>query len=297
MIETSKNQQMENDDLLNQLPANERTLIEKYKPVLSDHDISRCVAHPKHDEVYGDPNEGIAMLAASMEEIGQGKPVIGWMIPDGWVEIIDGARIWAAANSLGWKGITVIILTTITEREVIPLMHALNSNQRKFSYRIAANVLASTKEEAKRTLKQAKLDGSPDADLTVRQYTAKVLGFENETDVSDFENIIKHPDAEIIIEQLDQGKLSIHKANCIARGTKETPKPAQKKKKGNIQVFTCPDCPRRAEFLKMLDEENDGVKEMPVAPTVEVEPIKPEASVIPNPVSSDNIIEKEAGND
>lgn len=242
----------------NQLPEGFRTMIEKYEPRFEDQELDNLEVNPEHDVVYGAAAEGVGMLAASMEELGQCQLVICWLLASGKLQIINGARIWSAAQFLGWKVVSIAVLTRISEEEVIPLMHALNSCQRRFSWRTAANKVKSLKAEAKKYLNEAQADDSPDVDLTVRQYTAKLLGLKSENHVSDLEAIMRHPDSNVLIEQLERGSLKIHKAACIARGSVNMPKPKTKNDGDNV-VPACDDCPRRKEFLKQLEEDNDVI--------------------------------------
>lgn len=226
-----------NQDSTPQLPIGAHTLIEKYVPEFKEAEINDCNTHPQHEAIYGDVNMGKAMLQASMEEIGQVQLIICWILADRRLQIINGARIWNAAKDLGWRAISVAVLTRITEEEVLPLMHALNSNQRKFSYKVAAKKLTSVKENAKALLRQNRVEGNADSEMTTRKYTAAILGFKNETRVSEFEHIINHPDARILLEEMDRGRIKFGKAVKIAKGTIDMQTPKPKLRKGNVQVY------------------------------------------------------------
>lgn len=233
------------------MSVEERTLISKYKPIFKDCDIDNLELHQLQLE---DADKGVGMLAASLEEFGQGRAVYCVKSEGDKLLIIEGSRIWKAAEHLGWNAISVVILTEIEEDDIVALMMALKSHQGKINYgRLAKNFMA-VKNSAQKFLKDAKVEGNEESDMTTRKYLQKVFGFENEKYVSDFEHILKSPDRDYILAQLDSGFWKFSKAVKKAKGKADPPKPDPKSKKESPNVYMCDDCPRRKAFKDKLND-------------------------------------------
>jgi len=225
-----------------------KTLVSKFEPVIEDRDIDTIALHPDQTD---DPNEGVEILAGSLEEFGQGRPIYCVYGADGQLLIIEGSRIWKAAKLSGWITVTVLILSKIEDDEVMPLMFALKSHQGKVSYKAIALRYEKVKAHAQKLL----WDGNEESDFEVRKYLRTVFGFKNDHYASDFQTILNSPEREYLLEQLDNGMLSFSKAVKKARSKADAPQPDPNSHKDKPNVFMCEDCPRRKAFLTKL--END----------------------------------------
>ena len=237
------------------ITAEDSSLISRYDPTMDDYPVDVFTLHPEYP---CDPDEGIEMLAASMEEVGQGRPIIARPTDDGQLEIVDGARTLEAARFLGWVAVTAVLLNNIAEEDVLPLMMALNSNNRKFTYKLRAKRFHALKKHAQALLKAGNIPGNEESDMTTRKYLQKILGFDNERYVSDFETVLKSPHCELLLDQLDRKLISFAKAVKKAAGMKAPPKPDDNTYKDKSGVYTCEDCPRRKAFLDKLDDISDA---------------------------------------
>ena len=222
-----------------------KTLVARYEPVIEDREIDTLALHPEQTD---DPNEGVEILAGSLEEFGQGRPIYCVYSANGQPLIIEGSRLWKAANLSGWKTVTVLILTKIEDDEVMPLMFALKSHQGKVSYKVIALRYEKVKAHAQKLL----WDGNEESDFEVRKYLRTVFGFKNDHYASDFQFILNSPDRDYLIDQLDNGSLSFSKAIKKAKGKADAPKPDTDSHKENPNIFMCEDCPRRKAFLDKL---------------------------------------------
>ena len=231
------------------LSEQSKTLVAKYAPIMEDRNVEDLSLHP---DQLDDPDSGVMMLAASMEEFGQGRPIICVPGSDGKLQIIEGSRIWKGGMYLGWNSLTTLNLTAIRKDEILPLMYALKSHNKEISYALIAKRFATVKAYAKEMKEKGdkKFDG---AEMTTREYLKKVFGFTNEHYVSDFETILKSPERDEIIKNMDAGHWNMSKATKKAQGKVKEPKPDEKSYKDEQNVFACQDCPRRKAFLDRLN--------------------------------------------
>lgn len=239
------------------LNKQDETFLAKFDPVMEDRDLKDIDIHPDNTD---DPNEGIQALAGAMEETGQGRPLICVPGKDNRPQIIDGARIFTAAKYLGWAGVTLVLLTNITAEEAVVLMASLKAHQRKKNYIQLAKRFKDVKAHAKKVCKEINAQDSNDSKTTTRQYMQKILGFENEKYVSDFETIIDSHRKDEILKDLDQGLITFNKAVRMAtEGSPKAKTPDAKSyvKEEGHEVYMCTDCPRRKQFINKVD--NDAV--------------------------------------
>ncbi len=225
-----------------------KTLVSKYEPVIEDRGIDTLALHPDQTD---DPNEGVEILAGSLEEFGQGRPIYCVYGADGQLLIIEGSRLWKAAKLSGWVTVTVVILTKIEVDEVMPLMFALKSHQGRISYKVIALRYEKVKAHAQKLL----WDGNEESDFEVRKYLRTVFGFKNDHYASDFQSILDSPEREYLLDQLDNSMLSFSKAIKKAKGKADIPKPDTESHKDKPDVYMCPDCPRRKAFLAKLESD------------------------------------------
>jgi len=239
----------------------EKTLVARYDPVMKDYDINEFNLYPGQ---YEDLEKGVQILAASMEEFGQGRPVYCVNAADNMLQIIEGGKIWRAAKFSGWSSLTAIVLNKIDAEDVLPLMMALKSHNHRFSYRLIATRYDHVKKYAQKYIQENQVEGNEASDLTTRQFVQKVLGFPNEHYTSDFEHILKSPDRDFLLDQLDKGLLKFSKAVNKAKGKAQPPKPDTKSYMDQPNVFMCEDCPRRQDFLNKLenDESADSIDDL-----------------------------------
>lgn len=229
------------------------SLITKFNPVMEDVDITLLEKHP---ESIGDDNHGKENLKSSIEELGQGRPIICWRLPNGRLQIIDGSRIWLAITELKWQQATVLILE-IEEENVFPMMCTLNSHNKKFRYKVLAEKFASLKKHAQSLIAEGALTDEDGNCPTTRKYLQAILGFTNERMVSDLERILKSPRKEHILDLLDGGQVSF--ARAVKMATKlVAPKcntPIADGKGGT--VYCCANCPEKNKFLGKANDESD----------------------------------------
>jgi hypothetical protein len=233
------------------LNKQDETLLAKYKPTIEDRDLIDLGIHPENTD---DPTEGIEALAGTMEEMGQARPIICIPGNDGKPLIIDGSRIFAAAQLLGWVAVTIIVLTKIDPDEVISVMLSLKSHHRRMNYKVIAKRFEAVKAHAQKFLRENNVEENDCAKTTTRQYMQKILGFPNERYVSDFESILNSPSREYLLEQIDSGMWSFNKAAKKARGKNITPTPKQDSHKAPEEQYLCEDCPRRKAFQNKIEE-------------------------------------------
>lgn len=251
------------------MPKSLSTYIQMFKPLNIDLSIDVLVPMSENEEIHGPVafDEKHELLVNSIRQFGQVNPIIIYRPVDGTYSIINGVRTHIAAKAAGLTSISCVILDVDKER-AFEIMQILNSGTRRVTYAMKAKKLEMLEAHAKKYLKEAKQDGNEASDLTVRQYQGDVLQM-CERNVSKFRSIIAHPEREILIDNMDKGFMSLHKAAAIACN-KTAKVPTQK---GNIPLgkrdeLACDDCPRRNKFTSKIDnyeekaQVNSGRKEV-----------------------------------
>jgi len=122
------------------------------------------------------------------------------------------------------------------------------------NYKVIAKRFEAVKAHAQKFLRENAVEENECAKTTTRQYVQKLLGFNNERHVSDFEAILNSPSRDYLLEQIDSGMWSFNKAAKKARGKVTPPQPKQDNHKSPEEQYLCEDCPRRKAFQDKINE-------------------------------------------
>lgn len=235
------------------LTPKEWSLITKFNPVMEDVDINLLEKHP---DSFTKDNEGKENLKCSLEELGQGRPIICRKLPNGNLQIIDGSRIWLAIKELKWQQATVLIIE-IDEDEVFPLMCALGAHNAPFRYKAIAEKFSALKKHAQGLLAEGNLTDESGEKTTTRKYLQDILGFKNEKWVSDFERILESGRKDYILGLLDGGQVKFNRAKRMAEKTVPPKETKKMTSNSNGIVMCCNGCNKEKELMDRVANEPD----------------------------------------
>ncbi len=234
--------------------------IQMFNPTQCELEISTLFPMPENEEITGPLifDDAHQRLVKSLKSIGQNIDVIVFPKDENTYWIIDKVRVMQAAKDAGFTQITCTILDVDYER-AFEISQVLNStsNRRRETYQMKAKRLEGLENHAKQYLKENAIDDSENSELTVRQYMATILGM-SERYVSEFKAICHHEEKDRLLGEMDKGLMTMNKAAAIARNQlTKMPTPKSKIPLGKKPVLTCSDCPRKKEFMDMIENYED----------------------------------------
>lgn len=228
--------------------------IKMYNPEQFELGIDTLFPMPQNEEIHGPLvfDEAHKLLTESFRQFGQNRHVIVYRRNEKEYRIIDGVRCFHAAKAAGFKELSCLVLN-VDDQRAFEVMQILNSGNRRVTYAMKAKKLELLEKHAKQYLLENGTEDNEASKLTVRQYMAGILQM-SERYVTEFRAICHHPDKDRLIGEMDKNLMTMNKAAALARNKHaKIPMPQERIPLGKRPVLTCPDCPRRKEFLDMVE--------------------------------------------